>query len=52
MDDIDGVLADGARSGKEDGFPLMERTNRERWEIPASLRCQRALVRAAGPDRE
>jgi hypothetical protein len=38
MDDIDESLADGEGWGAEDGFPLMERTERERWEIPGSLR--------------
>jgi hypothetical protein len=38
MDDIEGSLADDAGRGNGGEFPLMDRTIRERWEIPASLR--------------
>ena len=38
MDDIERCLADSAGPDEKDGYPLMSRTRREQWEIPASLR--------------
>ena len=38
MDEIDGSLAADTGRGSRGEFPLIDRTNRERWEIPASLR--------------
>lgn len=38
MGDIDEPSANGDVRGEAEVFPLMERTSRERWEIPDSLR--------------